>query len=653
MMKWLNENKFYFLFIALTFIFYQSSIDNDFSLDDKYVFENIPAEGTSFKEMFSVFAKRFDVLDYRPIAMFTFAIEQYVQGSINPKVSHVINLFLYIFLCCIIYYVLKKLPIKNAEIIALIATLLFIVHPVHCGVVNNLKSRDGLFSMLFMFLAINAYINYEKNKSSKQLILLFIYFIVGVNAKRDAFNLVFIIPLLAFFVYNKNLKKSAIYLVLLLAVIGISSGIINYLVPIPEVDLSNTVLLTENPLPYYDTIWNKLGMAVSTYFQYIKFIFVPKGYYFYFGYNQIPLRPIYHYITLLQLLVVLIPLLSALFFYKKSKMYTFGILFFYVCLLAFSNIYVPVQGILADRYVFIASLGMFIAFAVLIVEVINLNKINNWIRQQFWKKSTNNVIVYFIVILIVMLLFPFVQQRNKAWQDILTLIETDMPYLTESFEANRIASTTYANRAMQNNLQSERENQFLKALQYAKQANKIHSKDIYTNETEGIAYYGLGKIVEAEKKFKSIIKQFDTSVVSWDLLGDITFKRGNFDSAALCYYNVNRLEKNNESFYYKYPNTLYLAGKRDSAFQFLTNLNKQYPNWYTPYESASYLYFYNENKPLKGMEYMVIAFEKGLRNKDTYQNTLKVLEQGMQNENLEEKQIYTNLYKRLKNIVIN
>ena len=27
MMKWLNENKFYFLFIALTFIFYQSSID--------------------------------------------------------------------------------------------------------------------------------------------------------------------------------------------------------------------------------------------------------------------------------------------------------------------------------------------------------------------------------------------------------------------------------------------------------------------------------------------------------------------------------------------------------------------------------------------------------------------------------------------------
>lgn len=651
-MQWIKDKKYYFLFAIITLVFYQSSIDNEFSLDDKYIFENIPAEGTPFKDVFSVFTKRFDVLDYRPVAMFTFALEQYFLGSIDTQISHIINIFIYFLLCSVLFFVLKKMPIQNATTIALIATILFIVHPVHTGVVNNLKSRDGLFSMLFMFLAINAYINYENTKAKKYIILIFIYSIIGINAKRDAMNIILIIPLMAFLLYKVNIKKSAIILIVFIATTGISASIIDYFVPVGKVDTLNSVLLTENPLPYFPSIWNYLGMSVATYFQYIKFIFIPKGYYFYFGYNQIPLRSLFHYITLLQLFVVLIPLAFAIFLYNKHRMFAFGILFFYVSLIYCSNLVTEVQGILADRYVFIASLGVFIALAVIVVEVVNFEKINLFIQQNIFKSSNRELLITAILLVAILIYFPFVQQRNTAWQNILTLIETDMPYLKQSFEANRIASASYANRAMKNNDPTERQNQFLKALQYSKQANKIYSKDIYTNETEGIAYYGLGKIAEAEKQFKKVIQKFDTSVVSWDLLGDIAFKRNNFDSAALCYANVNRLETANESFYYKYPNALYLSGKKDSAFQFLFNLNKQYPSWHTPYESAAYLYYYNENNPIKGMQYMVLAFEKGLNNRETYISTLKNIEQGMQNDNPELKSIYTDLYKRMKKINI-
>lgn len=652
-MQWIKDKKYYILFACLTFVFYQSSIDNEFSLDDKFIFANIPAEGTLFKDVFSVFAKRFDILDYRPVAMFTFALEQYFLGSINPKISHVINIVIYILLCLLIYYVLKKLPIKNANKIAIIATILFIVHPVHAGVVNNLKSRDGLFSMLFMFLAINAYVNYENTKAKKHIIFIILFSLIGINAKKDASNIVLILPMMAFVIYNRSIFKSAIILIGIFAIAGLSMLIVDTLIPYPELDKHTTVLFTENPLPYLPSIWNYLGLAVSTYFQYLKFIFIPKGYYFYFGYNQVPLRSLFHYITLLQLIIVLIPLLLSVYYYKKNKMFAFGIFFFYATLFYCSNLYTEVQGILADRYVFISSLGAFIAFSVILLEIFNFEKLNEWIQKQFWKKSDVKYIIASILVIIVLMYFPFVQQRNKAWQNILTLIETDMPYLTESYEANRIASTTYTNRAMSNTDVTQRENQFLKALQYAKQANKIYDKDIYTNETEGIAYYGLGKISEAEKQFKTIIQQFDTSVVSWDLLGDITFKRNNYDSAALCYANVNRLDKQNESFYYKYPNALHLSGKKDSAYLFILGLSKKYPSWHVPYESAAYLYFYNEGNQLKGMQFMVLAFEKGLRNKETYYSTLNTLEQGMQNQDPNLKEEYTSLYKKLKKIVIN
>ena len=96
-----------------------------------------------FLKYLAFFAKRFDILDYRQWLCLPFAIEQFVFGEINPVVSHSINLFIYFILCCLIFYTLQRLPINKAKSIALIATILFIVHPVHAGTINNLKVEMG------------------------------------------------------------------------------------------------------------------------------------------------------------------------------------------------------------------------------------------------------------------------------------------------------------------------------------------------------------------------------------------------------------------------------------------------------------------------------------------------------------------------------
>ena len=646
-----NNLRYYLIFAVLILAFYYNSLHNEFSLDDNYIFQSIPPKGSSFSEVFSVFAKRFDILDYRPVAMFTFAIEQFVFGEINPVVSHSINLFIYFILCCFIFYTLQRLPINKAKSIALIATILFIVHPVHAGTINNLKSRDGLFSMLFVILAVNSYINYENTKKIYPLIFIAIFFVLGIIAKKDAYNILVILPILSYFVYHRKIKFAVIPTITLFYLYILTELVINHFIPVGAAATAKQVLITENPLANSDTFLNRISMGITTYFYYLKFMFIPKGYYFYFGYNQIPLHPIYHYLTLLQFIAVLLPLGAAAYFYKKSKTFAIGILIFYSSILYCANIILPVQGILADRYVFIGSLGMCLAFAALLFEIIPLDKINTFLQQKIWKKSKREFIPLLIVAVLVLIYYPFVQARNNAWQNIDTLLAEDMPHLSNSFEANRIASTITAKEGMAATDPAQREAYFLKALQYSKQANAIYDSTIYTQETQGIAYYGLGKKIEAEKQFKKVIHQFDTSTVSWDLLGDITFSRKNYDSAALCYANVYRIDKQNESVYYKYPNTLQKAGKTDSAVAFLINLNKQYPDWYVPYESIAYL-FYNSGKNLQAMQYLVIAFEKGLKNKATYTSTKQEIQRGIQQGDKKDNAAYKSLLMRLNKINI-
>ncbi len=615
-----------FLLIVLSFVFYGTSLKNDFSLDDRFIFENIPAKDAPVSELFKPFKQRFSREDYRPIAYFTYGVEQFLFGEINPKVSHFINILLYIGILILIYISISRLPVENARSIAFISAILFLAHPSHAGVINNLKSRDGLFSMLFLMTALWSFIRYMEDKKPHYIALGIISFLLGLISKLDALNIAFIIPVLLLIIYKKNWKWVIIsgYLLFISFVI-FRVVLLDKIVPPEKLALTQAVLFTENPLPYDHTLVNKLGMAVATYWQYLLFMLIPKGYYFYFGFDMIPLQPVYHPIILLKAAVLLAILGGSIWYYKKNKLVTAGMLIFFTALFYCSNLYTPVGGIVADRYAFIASMGFLLAISALIADMTARYQLAEKIKTRFNKPFiTSNSVALMITGLLVMVYFPFVQQRNAAWKDTLTLFETDLPHLKKSFEANRIASTTYVQRAMSSKQAEEKEYLFSKGLQYAKQANIVYKESIFTHESEAIAYYGLNNIPEAEQKFKAIISQFDSSTVSWDLLGDITFRRGNFDSAAYCYKNVIRTDSNNVSAYYKLPSAYYSAGQKDSAFSFLNTVMQRYPYSYVPHESISYLYF-NEGDTLQGLNHLVTAFEKGFRDPYMYNITKELL----------------------------
>lgn len=172
---------------------------------------------------------------------------------------------------------------------------------------------------------------------------------------------------------------------------------------------------SENPLVNQFTFQNRISLLCTTLLYYIKFLILPFGYYFYYGFDQISINPIIHPLNIFAVLLFIAIMSSAIYFYKKNKIYLFSIIFFLISIAYAANFFVPVAGIVMDRYNFIPSLGFCLALSALFMDIAhtdNLNPISNKI--------------FFSLLLIYTC---FTVSRTADWKDELILYENDIKHL--------------------------------------------------------------------------------------------------------------------------------------------------------------------------------------------------------------------------------
>lgn len=95
---------------------------------------------------------------YRPVALLSYELERSLWGE-RPAISHAVNVTLYALIGFLLYILLKKLCVGRTEV-AGIATLLFILHPLHTEVVASIKNRDELLAFLFFICSCLACLRY-------------------------------------------------------------------------------------------------------------------------------------------------------------------------------------------------------------------------------------------------------------------------------------------------------------------------------------------------------------------------------------------------------------------------------------------------------------------------------------------------------------
>ena len=161
-----EHKKVFFTFLVLVFLFYGNSLKNKYALDDDYItVTNFPVKGKEhvpnhklvskgFGGIINIWKSRYahdseGAFDYRPLATTTFAIEYGIFGQ-KPFVSHLINLLLYFICVWMLFSIILKLLEDYAQKfeLAFLCSLLFLIHPIHTEVVNNLKCRDEILAFI-------------------------------------------------------------------------------------------------------------------------------------------------------------------------------------------------------------------------------------------------------------------------------------------------------------------------------------------------------------------------------------------------------------------------------------------------------------------------------------------------------------------------
>ena len=282
--------------------------------------------------------------------------------------------------------------------------------PVHTEVVNSLKNRDELLSLIFSLLALSQAFIFDDHKRLLSLVWSGLFFLLALMSKKTALPFLAIIPIGLYFFRSLNLKN--------IGFVFLSLGLARILFAAFKIGLvDETKLRTfstlENPLFGQDFMSRIPSFFYSIYW-YFKSALSHWDFHFYYGFGALPQVNYSHPMFFLSLVFVigLLCLLSYGIVKKKYVGLNFGIIFFILSIFGACNLLFPMVGIVAERLVFTASLGIVIALAFLI----------NGAKDKSWGKG---IILPSIVMLYVGINTFLVIQRNPDWKNRITLFQKD------------------------------------------------------------------------------------------------------------------------------------------------------------------------------------------------------------------------------------
>lgn len=384
---------------VLAVALYISTVRFDYALDDtmvivdnKFTQRGFDGIGDIFRyESFrGYFGEKKNLLEgdrYRPLSIATFAAEVSLFGKGNKAAGHFMNILLYVLTAILMYRVLLFMfPSKNTEggseqkfaqlfSVPMMATALFIAHPLHVEVVANIKGRDEILALLGELGTLYFTFRYLNDKNTKYLLASFVAFLVGIFSKESAITFLAVVPLTAHFFTKASLSEklkvtlpviAGTFLYLLMRI-----NAIGYLLDGKEVtDLMNN--------PFYGMPFgDRLATVFYTLLLYLKLHIFPHPLTHDYYPFQIPKMSWTDWQSLLSLTLHIGLVAVILRGWKNRTVWAYTAAFYLVTLSIVSNLVVSVGTFMNERFVYHASLGFCIAVAYLLMSVLNKSKENN------------------------------------------------------------------------------------------------------------------------------------------------------------------------------------------------------------------------------------------------------------------------------------
>ncbi|MBK9107722.1 MAG: tetratricopeptide repeat protein [Saprospiraceae bacterium] len=382
--------RYLYILLAFTFLIFSPSLKCDFVNwdDDRNVYENI-------------LVKEFDVVgiftqnvigNYNPLSILSFALEHKFFGM-DPKVMHFNNVLLHLLCVFFSFLIFSKLGLQMR--FALLATAFFALHPLRVESVTWLTERKDVLYGLFFSSAIWLYLKNLEEYKSTRAILIFILFVLGLFAKIQMVSLPLTMLAIDYW-KNRPIQMKLVFEKWHFFLGALAFGILGIIF------LKDQGSLETNEAVH--TGFSRLFIGSFSLLIYLIKCLIP--------FRMSPLYPypeslsLWHYISMPIVLSLLAYIWYA--FKKEKKAVVFGFSFFFVNIVFLLQILGAGQGYLADRFTYIAYMGLFFLFA--------------YLAQTWSEKKPEYITAILSACITYLMVFSFLAyKQTKIWKDSGTL----------------------------------------------------------------------------------------------------------------------------------------------------------------------------------------------------------------------------------------
>lgn len=344
--------------VAMTSIFaYANAVQNGYAFDDVYIIERNPAVH-GFGNLRTILLKPYwpGIPElYRPVTLLTFAADWTLFGN-NPAVFHLVNILLHA--AVTVAGMLLVLRLGAPHLAAILAALVFAIHPVHVEAVSNLVGRAELLAALFVLIACHLQIS-SQVRVRWRVAGISLCYLLGLGAKEIAVTLPALLLLLE--VARAHRIRIAIGGVLRPVVIQtmLLAGVLACFLVVRTYVLQDGVGTRTAPYLGELSTADRLATAARLWPEYLRLLFWPRDLSLDWGPAAVETATWGEPRAWLGLGVIAGLLAAVALTWRRAIWIPLAVLWFAISILPVSQIFFPIGVLLAERTLYLPSVALF------------------------------------------------------------------------------------------------------------------------------------------------------------------------------------------------------------------------------------------------------------------------------------------------------
>lgn len=424
-------------------------------------------------ELFSV--REFFLGNYHPLTIFSYRID-HALATDAFWAHRFTNIILHLCNTGLVFILIARLlrqsgyqqPVYTA---AGLSALLFAVHPLHVESVAWLAGRKDLLYSFFYLTAAYAYISYLRSYRYRYYATALLCFLLALGSKAMAAALPLTLILIDYISWRPLLKRRVILEKIPFFILALYFGLV-------AIGAQATAHAISDKSAYQ--LWERALIILYSPGHYTLKTFLPFSLSVFYPYPFAPgATP--SALTWLGAGITVLLLATAFYFRKSHRIITFSILFFFANILMVLQ-FIPVGNApVADRYHYMAGIGLLIPVAYLIIKSSH-------------KETIRNTLIIIIMIASAAMIWQ-TRERVSIWKDHISLWSDVIEKHPGVSSAWLSRGSEYYNRG-----------QFLKAQSDLNQALKINPRYVLAYNNRGLTFNARGEYLRAIQDYSAALR---------------------------------------------------------------------------------------------------------------------------------------------------